>query len=211
MSSSVAPAEVGASRRRTARHELALAAALAVAAAAEELDAVGDDLDRLALRAVLRVPLAPVEAPVDADGRPLREVLRAALALVAPDGDVEVVRLVAPLAGARPSGACSRRGAACRRRAARRVPQLGSLVRLPTRTTRLMLAITPLLHCSRSGSRRTRPSSVLRLAVGARAAAGGLRRASAADGEVPHDAVGDLEHARDLVQRSGSAREGQRW
>src|SRR5262249_32528608 len=35
----------------------------------------------------------------DADGAALGEVLRAALALVAPDGDVEVVRLVAPLAG----------------------------------------------------------------------------------------------------------------
>src|SRR5581483_82783 len=59
----------------------------------------GDDLNGLALRAVLRLPLAPVEAAVDADRAALREVLRAALGLVAPDGDVEVVRLVAPLAG----------------------------------------------------------------------------------------------------------------
>src|SRR5437764_457328 len=57
-----------------------------------------DDLDRLALRSVLRVPLPPVEAAVDPDGAALGEELRAALALVAPDRDVEVVRLVAPVA-----------------------------------------------------------------------------------------------------------------
>src|SRR5438132_3124337 len=92
-------AEIGGLRRRGRRHELVAAAARFVAAAAEELDRVGDDLDRLALRAVLGLPLAPVEAAVDADGPALREVLRAALGLVSPDGDVEVVRLVAPLAG----------------------------------------------------------------------------------------------------------------
>src|SRR5580765_5810933 len=68
-------------------------------AAAEELDAVGDDLDGLALGAVLSLPLAPLEAAVDRDGPALREVLVAALGLIAPDGDVEVVRLVGPLAG----------------------------------------------------------------------------------------------------------------
>src|SRR6266404_8495930 len=94
--------EVGTLRRCTGRHELvAFAAARAVPAAAEELDGVGDDLDRLALRPVLRIPLAPVEASVDADWASLREVLRAALGLVTPDRDVEVVGLVAPLAGAR--------------------------------------------------------------------------------------------------------------
>ena len=61
--------------------------------------AVGDDLDRLALGAVLRVPLAPLEAAVDRDRAALGEVLRAALSLVAPDRDVEVVRLLGPLAG----------------------------------------------------------------------------------------------------------------
>src|SRR6266545_3635574 len=71
--------------------------AVAAAAAAEELDAVGDDLHRLALAAVLRLPLTPVEASVDADRAALGEVLRATLALVAPDGDVEVVGLVAPV------------------------------------------------------------------------------------------------------------------
>src|SRR6476660_10284810 len=95
-------AEVGVGgRHRCARpfgDELA-AAALSVAAPAQELDVLGDDLDGLALRAVLRLPLAPVEAAVDADRAALGEVLRTALALVAPDGHVEVVRLVGPLAG----------------------------------------------------------------------------------------------------------------
>src|SRR5262249_8453978 len=85
-------------RSRARRHELVLPA-LGVAAAAEELNAVCDDLARLALRAVLGAPLAPLEPAVDGDRAALRQVLRAALALVAPDGDVEVVRLLGPLAG----------------------------------------------------------------------------------------------------------------
>src|SRR4029077_10768239 len=84
------------------RDELTLAVARIPAAAtvtaAEELHRVGNDLDRLALGAVLGVPLAPVEASVDADRATLREVLRATLALVTPDGHVEVVGLVAPVA-----------------------------------------------------------------------------------------------------------------
>src|SRR5256886_9146534 len=72
-------AEVGALGRGVRRHELRLARGLI--AAAEELDGVGDDLDRLALRPVLRLPFAPVEAPVDPDWAALGEVLRAALAL----------------------------------------------------------------------------------------------------------------------------------
>src|SRR4051794_31551203 len=84
--------------RRARRHELVAAAAVAVAAAAEELDALGDDLHGLPLaRAVGGFPLAPVEPAVDADRAALREVLRAALGLVAEHGDVEVVRLVDPL------------------------------------------------------------------------------------------------------------------
>src|SRR3954447_16074972 len=81
------------------RDELRLATSAPVAAA-EELDVLGNDLDCLALAgAVSRVPLAPLEAAVDRDRAALREVLRAALGLVAPDRDVEVVRLVDPLAG----------------------------------------------------------------------------------------------------------------
>ena len=100
--------------------------AVRAVAAAEELDAVGDDLDGLALAAaVLRLPLAPVEPAVDRDGAALGEVLRAALGLVAEDGDAEVVRLVGPLPGvavlaARVDGDPQ----AADGRAARRVPEL---------------------------------------------------------------------------------------
>src|SRR3954447_8988246 len=78
----------------------AIAAAGALLAAAEELDGIGADLDEFALaRAVLGLPLAPLEAPVDGDRPPLGEEARAVVALGAPDGDREVVRLVGPLAG----------------------------------------------------------------------------------------------------------------
>src|SRR6185369_5534257 len=70
---------------------------VAVLAPAEELDALGDHLDRLALAAVLGFPLTPLEASVDGDRTALREVLGAVLALLAPHRDVEVVRLVRPL------------------------------------------------------------------------------------------------------------------
>src|SRR3954452_21890727 len=95
-----AATEVVVARRRARRHELVAAPGhlAAAVAAAEELDALGDDLDRLPLRAVLRFPLAPLEAPVDRDGPALGEVLRAVLALPIPDGDVEVVGLLCPLA-----------------------------------------------------------------------------------------------------------------
>src|SRR5207247_2154484 len=65
----------------------------------EELHRVRDDVDRLALVAVLVLELAPLEASVDRDGASLREVAGAVLALGTPHGDVEVVGLVAPLAG----------------------------------------------------------------------------------------------------------------
>ena len=77
---------------------VATTAARVVRARAEELDAVGDDLDGLALGAVLGLPFAPVEPPLDGDGASLGEVVGAVLALRAPDGDVEVVGLVDPLA-----------------------------------------------------------------------------------------------------------------
>src|SRR3954466_8327596 len=64
----------------------------------EELDGVGDDIDRLALVPVLVLPLAPLEAAVDGHGAALLEILGAVLALGSPDGDVEVVGLVLPLA-----------------------------------------------------------------------------------------------------------------
>ena len=49
--------------------------------------------------AVLGLPFAPVEATFDRHRPALREVVGAVLALRAPDGDVEVVGLVDPLAG----------------------------------------------------------------------------------------------------------------
>ena len=83
---------------RALRDELAATAAAAAAVtAAEELDVVGDDLDRLALRAVLGVPLAPGELPLDADRPTLGEILCAVLRRSAPDRDVEVVGGVVPL------------------------------------------------------------------------------------------------------------------
>src|SRR6516165_971055 len=87
--------EVGAALGGARRHELVSSAALAVAAATEELDALGDDVDGLPLAGpVGRVPLAPVEPAVDPDRAALGQILRAALSLVAEHRDVEVVRLV---------------------------------------------------------------------------------------------------------------------
>ena len=73
--------EVFVAGRCRGRDELALAVARVTAAAttvtaAEELHRVGDDLDRLALGAVLGVPLTPVEASVDADAETLAELSR---------------------------------------------------------------------------------------------------------------------------------------
>src|SRR3954451_15526299 len=99
-----------AAHRRARRLEVALvhgdvglrgeaaAAVRGLVAPTEELDGVGDDLDRLALLAVLALPLAPLEAAIERDRAPLGEEARAVLALGAPDGDREVVRLVLPLA-----------------------------------------------------------------------------------------------------------------
>ena len=89
---------------------------------------------------VLVLPLAPLEAAVDRDRAALGEVLGAVLALRAPDGDVEVVGLVDPLA----RSASLRRVLHAMRRLQTAVPlgrlrSSGSRVRLPVRTTRLML------------------------------------------------------------------------
>src|SRR3954468_11817171 len=82
-------------RRETAAVATVLAAAVA---GAQELDRVGNDIDRLPLVALLVLPLAPVETPVDRDRPALRQVLGAVLTLSAPDRDVEVVRLLDPVA-----------------------------------------------------------------------------------------------------------------
>ena len=82
----------------------ALTLPLALAAAVtgtEELDRLGDDLDRLPLAAPVLADRhsAPVEAPLDRHRATLEEVVGAVLALRAPDGHVEVVGLVDPVAG----------------------------------------------------------------------------------------------------------------
>src|SRR3954468_17142153 len=83
-----------------AAREAAAAPAAGVVTAAEELDRLGDDVDRGAVLAgVLVLPLAPLQAAVDGDRAALGQVPRAVLALGAPDRDVEVVGLVLPLAG----------------------------------------------------------------------------------------------------------------
>src|SRR5439155_4208851 len=120
--------EVGAALSRCAGGDELWLPALAFWPAAEELDRAGDDLDRLALGAVLGLPLPPVEPAVDGDGAALGEVLRAVLPLLVPDGDVEEVRLLGPLAAAcvflaRIDGDSE----AANGGAARRVAQLGVL------------------------------------------------------------------------------------
>src|SRR2546423_5164883 len=57
----------------------------AAVAGAQELDRVGNDIDRLTLVPLLVLPLAPVETPVDRNRAALREVLGAVLTLGAPN------------------------------------------------------------------------------------------------------------------------------
>src|SRR6266536_104273 len=209
--------EVGISLRRRRRgNVLRLAAALA---AAEELHRVGDHLDGLALRAVLRLPLAPLEPAVDADGAPLREVLRAVLALVSPDGDVEVVGLFRPLArGAVLAARVDREPQAAYRHAARRVPELGVAREVADQDDAvdvghfslplllLFLLLLRTLARLRTPARTNVRGSVLGLPAGAldRLRARTPRTMSpldAARGQVPHHAVGDLQDPRQLVER----------
>src|SRR5215208_7137327 len=75
------------------------ATVLAALAGAEELNGVGNDIDRLPLLAVVPLPFAPLEAAVDGHRASLGEVLGAIFALRAPHRDVEEVRLVDPLSG----------------------------------------------------------------------------------------------------------------
>src|SRR5205823_239114 len=73
-------------------------AASLIVAGAEELHRVGDDLDALPLGPVLGLPFAPVQTPLDPHRPTLGEVGGAVLPLSAPNGDVEVVRFVHPVA-----------------------------------------------------------------------------------------------------------------
>src|SRR5277367_3902456 len=71
-----------------------------ILARAQELHRIGNDIGCLAFCAVLGLPLAPLEPPVDRDRAPLRQKAGGILALRTPHGDVEIVGLVLPLAGA---------------------------------------------------------------------------------------------------------------
>src|SRR4051794_4701011 len=84
------------------RGRLVVTGAVAVGAG-EELRGVGDDLDGFALVVFVR-PFAPFQAAVDGDGAALAEVAVAVLALGAPDGDAEVVRLIDPAVGGLAAG-----------------------------------------------------------------------------------------------------------
>src|SRR5262249_36350237 len=186
--------------------------ACSVAPTAEDLHGVGDHLDGRTLRALLRFPLAPLEPAVDADGAPLGEVLRAVLTLVAPDGDVEVVRLLGPLAGRRVlPPRVDREPQAADGHPARRVPELRVPREVPHEDDAvdaghdLLLLVLSLL---RTLVRTDVRGSVLGLPAGAldrlRAGASGAVSAPDAErGQVPHDAVGDLEDPRQLVERRG--------
>src|SRR5690349_20674642 len=66
-------------RPRREAAALGAAHAAAVLAAAEELHGVGHDLDALALVAFLRLPLAPLQAPVQRHGAALGQEARAVL------------------------------------------------------------------------------------------------------------------------------------
>src|SRR3954451_9070023 len=66
-------AAAGRDRRRLRPRRAAVVVAVGVGRTAEELDAVGDDVDALAAGAVLRFPFAPRHAPVDRDRAALGE------------------------------------------------------------------------------------------------------------------------------------------
>src|SRR4051812_26110168 len=107
------------------REPATVLAATSAVAGAQELDRVGNDIDRLALVSLLVLPFAPVETAVDSDGAPLREVLGAVLALRTPHGHVEVVGLLDPVAGSVLPSRVGRDAEAADGRAAVRVAQLG--------------------------------------------------------------------------------------
>src|SRR6187549_2245539 len=125
---------VGGVGRDVAAGAEAVAAAVAAPGAvarAEELDRVGDDFHALALAALFVLPLTPVEAAFDCHGPAFGEVVGAVLALGAPDGDVEVVRLVDPVAALVLAPAVDRHAQLADRGAARRAAQLGVSGQVP--------------------------------------------------------------------------------
>ena len=85
---------------RSARLELAatVAACVITRPALEVLDGVGHQLGRVALLAVLALPLAGLEAAFDVDLGALAQVLGGELGLLAPGDDAEPLRLFLALA-----------------------------------------------------------------------------------------------------------------
>src|SRR3954451_22964938 len=77
--------DAGRDRLRIGWRVAAVAVAVGAGRAAEELDAVGDDVDALTARAVLRFPFVPVQAAVDGDRAALGQEAVAVLAQRAPD------------------------------------------------------------------------------------------------------------------------------
>src|SRR5579875_335811 len=84
-------------RGARAARETAPVAGAGVVTTAEELHGLSDDINRLPLVAVLVGPFAPLQPAVDRHAAALRQVAAAVLALLAPDGHVEVVGHVLPL------------------------------------------------------------------------------------------------------------------
>src|SRR6476619_1234359 len=197
------------------------ASTVAIPGRAQELDGVGDDLDRLALGAVLRLPLAPLKAAVDRDAAALGQVVRAVLALRAPHLDIEVVGLLDPLtAGAVLEPPVDGDPQLADRRAARQAGQLriaGQVagdddsvdvghwwVSPPASLIERVFAMVEAGADSADrvlgGRRNGRMGRLLRL--------GGGAAGHAVDGHEAHDSVGDGEHALGLCERFGGRLEG---
>src|SRR4051794_6614990 len=118
------PCEVaGVGRNVGLRRETATV--LGALAGPQELDGIGNDIHCLALVPFLVLPLAPLEPTVERDRAPLRQVVRAVLALGAPHCDVEEVRLLDPVARGVLAARVGGDPQAAHRRAARRGAQLG--------------------------------------------------------------------------------------
>ena len=135
--------------------------------------------------------------PSIADRAALGEVLRAALGLVAQDGDAEVVRLVGPLAGLVLAAAVHGDAQAADGGAARRVPQLGVARQVADEDD--AVDVGHYWTSFRSGlARSVLPRGRPRQVPDRRCPSGDPPRRHMA-----HDAVRDPQDARDLVQRLG--------
>src|SRR5262249_25300893 len=106
-------------------------ATAAVAAAAEELDVVRDDLSNVALVAVLIVVGAGLDAALDEDLAPLRQVLRADLGALAPHHDPVPLGALLPLPVLVVPALAGREAQLAHALPARRVPHVGIGAQVP--------------------------------------------------------------------------------